>query len=554
MSRPRGGAPVLRLLLPLLACGRDLPPPTPGALTVSVEQQSAWVRNFNPLSSAASARWPTSAGIYEPLMIFNDIAGRWEPWLGTEVAWDDTHLRARVTLREGVRWSDGRDFSARDVAFTFQLLRKFPALDRSAVWDFLEDVKAPDDRTVEFVFGRVFLPGLDDLLPQPIVPQHVWSEVADPVTFANPNPVATGPFTEVRTFRNQLFELGSNPHYWQPGKPFVKVLRFPAYPSNDRANLALAFDEVDWAANFVPAIDRVFVQRDPAHHRYWFPLTGTMVFLYANTTRAPFDDRRVRQALSLAIDRELLNQVAVYGYSRPSGPSGLSDAFAAWRPPGQSDAQSWVSHDPGRAAALLDEAGYRLGADGLRHRPDGKPLELELLAVAGWSDWVRASQVIARDLRKLGLAVDVRTYDFSAWFERLQQGNFALSLGWSVEGPTPYVFYRWLMSPKTVKPIGVAASGNWHRYGSPAADALLSAFEREPDPARQHALVGSLTDVFAAEAPAIPLYPNPSWGAYNTLRFTGFPSAADPYGDPSPNKIEAGDCLRALVSIRPVGP
>jgi peptide/nickel transport system substrate-binding protein len=159
--------------------------------------------------------------------------------------------------------------------------------------------------------------------------------------------------------------------------------------------------------------------------------------------------------------------------------------------------------------------------------------------------------VIARGLRALGIDVSVRTYDFSAWFQRVQEGDFDLSLGWSFEGPTPYLFYRWLMSSATVKPIGEASMGNWHRYGSPSADAALMAFEREADPAQQRQLANELQRIFVAEAPAIPLYPNPSWAEYNTSRFVGFPSAEAPYADPSPNKFDRGESLLILTRLRP---
>ena len=119
---------------------------------------------------------------------------------------------------------------------------------------------------MDFRFKRVFIPGADDIAAQQIVPEHVWAGLADPVTFPNEHPVGTGPFTEVLTFRSQVFELGRNPHYWQPGRPAVKALRMPALPGNDAANLALIFDEVDWAGNFVPAIDRVYVRRRPEAH------------------------------------------------------------------------------------------------------------------------------------------------------------------------------------------------------------------------------------------------------------------------------------------------
>ena len=533
------------------ACVRERPPPPRGTLTVSVEQLATFTRNFNPLTPAVAPRWPTIAGVYEPLLVFNSIKGEYVPWLASAYEWREGGRVLHFTARPGVRWSDGRAFSARDVAFTFDLLRTHPGLDRSGVWKFLEAVRADGAGGVDFTLRRVFYPALYEIAPQPIVPEHVWKEIADPVAFPNENPIATGPFTEVRVFQDQLYELGRNPYYWQPGKPAVEALRFPAYPGNERANLALVYDEVDWAGNFVPAIDRVFAGRDPAHHKYWFPLTGSTVFLYANTTHPPFDDVRVRKALSLAIDRALLVQVALYGYSRPSDATALSDAYAKWRNPQIAAGATWVRHDVAAANALLDEAGLLRGPDGLRRLPSGETLRYEVLTVAGWSDWVRAAQVIARGLREAGVDAQVRSSDFAAWFQRVQEGRFDLTLGWSMEGPTPYTFYRWLMSSATRLPVGQPAVGNWHRYRSAEADRALAAFETQADPARQRALIDDLQRVFSREAPALPLYPNVSWAEYNTSRFRNFPSAADPYADPSPNKWDQRECLLTLTSIEP---
>jgi peptide/nickel transport system substrate-binding protein len=538
-------------LFPQVGCVRDVPRAPEGVLVVSQEQQASWVRNFNPLTTAASARWPTLAGVYEPLFVFNSVRAEQIPWLAVAYEWREDNRVLRITTRDGVLWSDGQPFTARDVAFTFKLLERYPALDGGGVWGFLADVKALDERTVDFHFQRVFIPGFDEVAAAKIVPEHVWSEIEDPVTFPNEHPVGTGPFTEIRMFKNQVFELGRNPRYWQEGRPRVEALRFPAYPSNDRANMALVFDEVDWAGNFVPAINRVFVGRNPEHHHYWFPLTGSTIFLYANTMQAPFDDVRVRKALSMAIDRDLLIDVALYRYSRPADATGLSDAFASWPTPEIGDEENWVKHDIARANMLLDEAGFARGVDGIRRLPDGSLWDYEILTVSGWSDWVRASQVIARDLEAVGIKASVRTYDFSAWFQRVQEGRFDLSLGWSFEGPTPYVFYRWLMASATVKPVGETSTGNWHRYGSASADTALAAFEREPDPEAQRSLGLELQQIFVTEAPAIPLYPNPSWAEYNTSRFEGFPSEENPYADPSPNKFGRGECLLVLTSVRP---
>ncbi len=541
----------LPLLATLAGCAGDRRPLPAGVLVVSQEQTTSWVRNFNPLSTAAAPRWPTLAGVYEPLFVYNSVKSVQVPWLATAYEWRDGGRTLRVTTRDSVRWSDGRPFGARDVAFTFDLLRRFPPLDRRGVWGFLAGVRAVDARTVDFAFQRVFVPGFDEVAAQQIVPEHAWKGVADPVTFANEHPVATGPFTEVRTFRNQVYELGRNPYYWQPGKPALDGLRFPAYPSNDRANLALVFGEAEWAGNFIPAIDRVYVGRDPAHHGYYFPLTAGVVYLYANTKRPPLDDVRVRKAISMAIDRPLMVDVAAFRYTHPADATGMSESYAAWRDSATAAGAEWTRHDVARANALLDSAGLARGPDGVRRGPGGKPLHYEVLCVSGWSDWVRASQIAARNLREVGVDATVRTYDFGAWFQRLQEGDFDLSLGWCIEGPTPYHLYRWLMSATTVKPLGQSCAGNWHRYGSPAADSVLSAFERASDPAEQHALAVRLQRIFAAEAPAIPLYPNPSWAEFNTRRFTGFPTTSSPYADASPNKMERGEILLVLTSLRP---
>jgi len=542
---------LVALMLAGISCVPDTPRAPEGVLVVSVEQQASWVRNFNPLTTAVSARWPTLAGVYEPLYVFNSVKSEQVPWLAVSHEWRENGRVLRMTTREGVLWSDGRPFSARDVVFTFKLMESDPALDRRGVWKFLSDVSLVDERTVDFRFARIYVPGFDEVVAQQIVPEHVWSEVEEPLTFPNENPVATGPFTEVRLFRNQVYEIGRNPNYWQEGKPEVEALRFPAYPGNDRANLALVFDEVDWAGNFIPAIDRVYVARDPEHHGYWFPLTGSTIFLYANTMRPPFDDVRVRKALSLAIDRDLLVEVAIYRYSRPTDATALSDAYAAWHNPEIAAGGDWVEHDIARANALLDEAGLKRGDDGIRRLPDGSKLSYDILTVSGWSDWVRASQVIARGLGEIGIEASVRTSDFGAWFQRVLEGRFDISLGWSYEGPTPYVFYRWLMSAETVEPEGETSTGNWHRYGSPRADSVLKAFELESDREIQYRLGDELQRIFVDEAPAIPLYPNPSWAEYNTGRFEGFPSEDDPYADPSPNKFDRGEVLLVLTSLKP---
>jgi peptide/nickel transport system substrate-binding protein len=507
-----------------------------GALVIEERQQTAsFTRNFNPFVEAGDVRWPARRSMYEPLLVFNPMTGDYVPWLAERYAWLDGGKRLRFELRRNVRWSDGAPFTATDVAFTFELAKKFPALDARGLWSYIAAVTAIDDYTVEFALQRVFVPSLFYIGQQALVPKHVWQSIADPVAFANPDPVATGPFTEVESFETQSYQIGRNPYYWQPGKPAVPAIRFLALPSNDQSLVAILRGEIDWAGSFMPAVKRIYVDRAPEHNHFWFPSVDGTVMLYANTTRAPLDDVRVRKALSMAIDRSLLVKVAMYDYTRPSDATGLSDAYARFRSQAAVARGTWTAHDPEAAARLLDEAGLRRGPDGMRRLPDGRPLTLGIGVPAGWSDWVRAAQVSARGMRAIGVDASVETSDFNAWFERLQQGTFELSLGWTEVNPTPYGVYRHLMSSESKRPVGEAAAENWHRFALPEADALLARIETTTDPAEEMALTEQAQMLFVDHAPAIPLFPGPLWGEYSTRRFVGFPDADNPYAPLSPH-------------------
>lgn len=538
----RALAAILPFVIAVLAitvvsgCRKERSNVRPGVLTVAQEQQSSWVRNFHPFLPMGVARWGTSAGIYEPLMIFNRMAGEYVPWLATAYEWQGGAEALIFTIRQGVRWSDGTPFSASDVVYTFNLLHEKPALDTGGLWDYLASVELDEQDRVVLTFSRPYSPGLMSLAQLPIVPAHIWRKLDDPVTFTNPNPVATGPFTEVLSFGGQVYELGRNPYYWKEGYPKIEALRFPAFPTNEQVTLALINGELDWAGSFVPAIDRIFVARDPEHHGYWFPAVAGSVYLYPSQWVEEFRDVRVRKALSLALDRAMINRIAMYNYTLLPEPTGLSEGYAKWRHPGIKPGDGWVHHDGAAAEKLLDEAGYRRsGKSGMRTGPNGKPLAFEISVIAGWSDWVRACQVIARNLREVGIDARVKAYDFTGWFEKVQRGEFELSIGWADDGPTPYRVFRGIMATETVKPFGDTSYVNWQRFGNKEADELLARFESTVDFRKQREIALRLQEIFLEEAPAIPIFLNPSWGQYNTRRFVGWPNAANPYVRLSPN-------------------
>jgi len=504
-------------------------------LKVYQEAQISWVRNFNPLSPAGAARWPTSSGIYEPLFIYNSMTGKYVPWLGLDYTWEKGNKVLKMLIRDGVNWSDGEPFSAEDVAFTFNIKRKHRALDTRDSWGYLKEVVAVSDTIVRFEFKRVYVPGFDALATQSIVAKHIWNTIDDPVKYSNPNPVGTGPFTEIIRFDSQLWELGKNPNYWQKGKPHINKLIFPTYPSNEQVTLALLSGNLDWAGAFIPAVDRVFVSKDTEHHKYWFPLTGHTTFLHTNTKDPILSDVRVRKAISYAIDRELVVKVGMYNYTEPANISGVSGPMSKWHSPYLNQREDWTVYDPVKANMLLDNAGFIKDDTGLRYMQDGHPLELDIIIVSGWSDWIRSAQVVSQNLKNVGINAKVKTYDFGAWISRMQKGEFELAIGWAEKGTTPYALYRGMMSSEYLQPIGEIADVNWHRFGLASADSLFREYEQTSNQNEITEIIYELQHLFIEHAPSLPLFAEASWAECNSKYFTNFPSKENPYATLSPN-------------------
>ena len=426
---------LLAACLFLAGCERSKTEFRHGVAVVVPTISATWIRNFNPFF-ATQARWPTPAGIYEPLVVYNRIKHEYVPWLATSHRWENGNRDLVMTIRRGVKWSDGTPMSAEDVRFTWQLMKRHPALDQGAMWTRLYAVEQRGDEIV-FRFKEPFVPGLFFIGESPVVPKHIWAQIQDPIRYANESPVGTGPFTEVRSFKTQVYELGRNPNYWQEGRPYLEAIRVQAYPGNEQASLALIRGEVDWGAVFLPAIDRIFVAKDPAHRGYHFPEIEGVVMLYPNHTRAPFDQLEVRKALSHGIDRDRIVRIAMQGYVRKADATGLSKLYSKYHSKQVLEEEGdFTRYDPDLAERMLDAAGLPRGADGWRTLPSGQPLRVDLNCVVGWSDWLIAAQIIVKNLEELGITTRLRTYDFGAWFHRLQTGEFDLSLGWSAGGPT----------------------------------------------------------------------------------------------------------------------
>lgn len=529
----------------LLVAASEGPP-----LTVSMGPRGGeWKRVFNPFRDDSETRFPAAAGIYEPLIVYNRATGAYLPWLATGYEWAANNTRLRFSIRSGVVWSDGAPFSARDVVFTFDLMRRTPTLDRQKLWSFLADVASPDAATVDFTLKRPYTPGLVYIGHQPIVPEHRWKGVAQPAAFDDPDPVGTGPFTQVRRFEPTVYELGRNLKYWQSGKPAVAALRVPLYRSNEEILKALAADELDWASLFLAEIEKNWVAKDPARHQYWYPDFGPTAILYLNTRQKPFNERDVRRAVSMAIDRPRIMSEAMSGYPVPADATGLAESQKKWKDAALPPGADWTKRDVAQANRLLDAAGLARGSDGTRAAAGGGPMRYEINVVQGWTDWVAAAGIIQQNLAEIGVAAAVKPLEYNRWLEALKQGRFDVSFGFGSRGPTPYQFYRGQMDGALVRPIGEDAVDNFHRFASPEAAELLRRFEATADVTEQTDIAHQLERLYVANAPSIPLFASRLWGVFNSKRFSGFPSRFLPYAGAAPDGQP--DSLPVLIEVKP---
>src|SRR4051812_24123774 len=194
----------------------------PRYLTTFQTNHSTFQRNFNPFMTQARMDL-TNGAIYEPLMIYTTAGkGHRYPWLATGVRWTNHNKTVLVRLRSGVKWSDGKPFGPADVVFTFNYGKKYAVADETGLMQKrqITSVRQVGKNQVAFTFKTVNTTVLPQLLSTNtmIIPQHIWSKIKNPGSWANVNPVGTGPFARVIKFSSQVYILGKNPYYWQKGK------------------------------------------------------------------------------------------------------------------------------------------------------------------------------------------------------------------------------------------------------------------------------------------------------------------------------------------------
>ena len=503
---------------------------TSGGATLTIQGDAGnptLVENFNPLSSAELGG---TRLIYTPLETVSSVNGSYTPFLATGYKFTSPTTLV-YTIRQGVKWSDGTPLTPADVVFTFDLLKKYPALDSNGIWSQVTAVSASGN-DVTMTFKAPDVPFAATIAQTPVVPKHIWSTVSNPVTFTNTHPVGDGPF-QLGSFAPTQYTLTKNTQYWGASKIAPSSVVFPAQATNQSTNqLDVSSGQFDWAYQYLPDVQRTYVSRDPATNHYWFPPGGT-IGLFLNLTQAPYSDVNFRQGISLALNRATIARKAVNGYMPAASTSGIIlPNEQQWLSSTLPD-QGMVTQNIPAAMAAFAKAGYTLRG-GKLVGPNGAQATMTIVQPNNFTDWVAAATEISTELGKVGIKVSLDEPQYAQYSQTTQSGTFNAAIGGFGGTGIPYNDYNLALNSSYAAPVHTATANNFERYNNAGVNQALAALAATTSPAAQKQATDKLETMMYTNLPIVLLYYGGSWGIFSTKHFTGWPSASDPYTLPTP--------------------
>ncbi|MEC8991002.1 MAG: ABC transporter substrate-binding protein [Candidatus Latescibacterota bacterium] len=537
--------------------------------------QYALFNNQNPYIPGSDQGYHlgTLPAMFEPLIMFNVITGDHENWLAETWEYDDDFRVITITLREGIKWSDGHPLTTSDVAFTFDLLKEHAGsmVHLADLPEFFDRSEVVDERTIRLVLTQ---PGpafwattLSSNHGVHILPEHIWKDV-DPLEFSNHDidaglPLGTGPYRLVYASPYQkIFDL--RPDWWAARTSFKRLPRVeriiyvPQQEESQAAQLLLT-DQLDMGfimqvltlENVLERNEKVstFSGSDPPYgYLDWCPID-----LSLNCSEAPFDDPRIRRAISLSLDRDKLVQLAESGAGVPAlHPFTPYEWFAPFIDPLDEilAAKGYGTHGQSeQVAPIMQGIGYRQDEEGMWIDAEGERVEISMYV----PQWLRPyGPPLTQQLREAGFDA---SFDTSPGLATLvQTGEQKASLGCKgpsgVRGMDPFVMLN-VYTSQYYRPTGqpVPLTSTTSRWRNEKYDRIVeqTAPLQVGDPELQRLFLEAM-EIWVDEMPDIFLSQLIIRYPLNNSRWTGWPSQDDPYGFPHSWQWEL---LKTFVRLEP---
>jgi peptide/nickel transport system substrate-binding protein len=476
----------------------------PGVLRMAGDQQPD---NLNPLIGTQTIDTDLALLWASYLFLWNDH-DRFVPELATAVPTVENGgvskngLIVTYHLRRGVRWQDGAPFTAADVVFSWRQVMN-PRNDAGSRqgYDLISRIDTPDQFTIVVHLKQRYAPFVATFFSMSgttycIMPQHLLGKLRD-VNDASFNqlPIGTGPFRVVSNDQMGIV-LAANPDYWR-GRPKLKEIDFRYIPRDREIINLMKTHKIDFYENAAQALEPELHGVDGATV-YLYPFTRWTDIGF-NLARPQLRDRRVREALAYAIDRNRLIERVTHGVNFPAD----SD-----QPP------FFWAHDahvptypfnPGMARRLLDRAGWRVGKDGIRTR-HGVTLKVEMVGASGSQTTADTEALIRHDWRAVGVQVTIRNYPSSTLYDTLaqggieQRGKFDVAIEEWANGVDPDESQLFMCR------FAPPAGWNIYHYCNPALDAAENAGLSDYRTDRRKAHYDRVQEILATDLPIIVLW------------------------------------------------
>ncbi|GMA90369.1 ABC transporter substrate-binding protein [Homoserinibacter gongjuensis] len=514
------------------------------ALTIAKPDGAITTESHNPfLGDSSASKYGYAKVIFEPLALVNPTGDLGTtPWLAESVEWNDDYTELTVVPRSGVKWSDGTAFTGDDIVFTFDMYLSGKLSDTSGLKYEGATVEG-DAITLKFADSKYT--AQSRVLHTPIVPKHIWENIADPNTDPLTDEglaVGTGPYV-LDNWSTESVTLKANEDYWG-GELAVPELHYVSYGDNAALTTALVSGDADWAQAFIPQIENSYLAADENNHFLASPTAGAGT-LFMNLQTKPFNNPALREALAWTIDREAYVDIAREGASEAVwNVTGLGALLEDEILPEYKDQNYAVDVD--KAKQILTDAGYTWKDDALID-PDGEAVSFSISVPAGWSDWNTEQALIAEELDEaLGIEVKVDQPDWGGWDAARQEGTFQAIIHWLEDTGNAYGLYTSTMDPKWI--VDDKAQFNFGRFNDPAVTAALNTYANASSDEERQAASAVLQKAFAENVPAIPLGAHPLLGEYNTRNYVGFPTESDQYASADPTQP---GIVQILTKLKP---
>jgi peptide/nickel transport system substrate-binding protein len=385
-----------------------------------------------------------TANIYNKLIRLG-IDESFLPELAESWEVSDDALVYTFHLADNVTWHDGTPFTSADVKFSIEELTSQFHPNASSLSPIVS-IETPDDHTVVMTVSEPSEALLTFLgLRTYILPKHVYEGTDVRENPANARPIGTGPFKFEEWVRGSHITLTRNEDYFQDGLPYLDQMVFQIMPDASSRVLALETGQVDYLTHDIPstALEGLRANSDVVLTNEGVSSIVSIGQLMFNMDREPFDDYRVRKALTMAIDRDFVAERATLGaFTRADGPIHSSTAWA-YAP----DALTIYPHDPAAAEALLDEVGLTRDASGTR-------FEMDLYAPRGREDQMRAAEIIAQMFNEIGVQATVGIFDNAALGEvAYVNRDFDAFINTLSTGPDPSVGVQRQYVSSNIRPV-----------------------------------------------------------------------------------------------------